>query len=86
MTEGTQETKLADAGNQFGTVVGLGDTCWGSKEFNKPWCKVGDRIMFAKHSGRFVYDPTETDNDDGELSYLIMNDTDVLAVVEASNG
>ena len=61
---------------QTGVVVGVGNTCWTGDSFNEAWCVEGDHILFSKHSGRFVQDPT----DDSE--YLIMNDTDVLCVIE----
>ena len=61
---------------QTGVVEGIGNTCWSGESFNDPWCEVGDRILFSKHAGRFVVDPT----DDSE--YLIMNDTDVLCVIK----
>lgn len=63
------------SGIQVGTVVGVGGTCWAGEAFTDPWCKVGDRILFSKHSGRFIQDP------DTEEEFLIMNDTDVLAVI-----
>lgn len=67
------DEKLERTGQQYGRVVGIGDTCW-SEIDSEPWCAVGDRILFSKHAGRFVYDPETED----EL--MIMNDTDVLAV------
>jgi len=77
LVEGTNETKLEEAGQQFGTVVGIGDTCWAGEAFSAPWCRIGDTILFSRHAGRFVYDPTDPE----ETAYMIMNDTDVLAVV-----
>ena len=70
---GTNAERLEKAGQQFGYVVGIGDTCW--SELGENWCEVGDQILFSRHAGRFVFDPT----DDEE--YMIMNDTDVLAVI-----
>ena len=69
------DEKLEKSGQQFGTVVGIGHTAWTGGNDETPWCEEGDRILFSKHAGRFVYDPV----DDSE--YMIMNDTDVLAVV-----
>lgn len=83
------DEKLERSGQQFGTVVDVGDTCWagrantGNLVEGKAWCQKGDRILFSKHAGRFVYDPSTKE----EL--LIMNDDDVLAVVveeEEDNG
>jgi len=79
---GTQEDKLEKAGQQFGTVVGIGHTCWKGEELGEPWCELGDSILFSRHAGRFVYDPSNE-----EEALFIMNDTDVLAVVrENYNG
>lgn len=66
------EEKLEEAGNQFGTVVSMGESCYGEED---PWCKVGDYVCFAKYAGKFVFDP-ETDE-----KFFIMNDTDILAVI-----
>lgn len=73
-----QNEKLEAAGQQFGTVIGIGDTCWtdAKGEDLGQWCAKGDKILFSRHAGRFVYDP-----DDNE-EYMIMNDTDVIAVIE----
>lgn len=67
------------AAQQTGIVVGIGNTAYLTEVSTKAWCEVGDRILFSKHAGRFVVDPT----DDAE--YLIMNDTDVLCVIEGKN-
>lgn len=76
------DEKLERSGQQFGTVVSVGQTCWANKTLNgefveqERWATVGDRVLFSKHAGRFVYDP-ET-----EEELMIMNDDDVLAVVQ----
>ncbi len=74
--EGTNEDRLEQTGNQVGTVVGIGHTCWKGSLEQEDWCEVGDTILYSKHAGRFVYDP-ETDE-----PYLVINDDDVLIVLE----
>ena len=72
------DERMEAASQQFGTVMDVGATCWTDRE-GKPlerWCEVGDRVLFSKHAGRFVYDP---DNDDEE--FMVINDTDVIAVL-----
>lgn len=62
----------------FGTLVGAGDQAWKafSKDFNgQPWAKIGDRVMYSQHAGRYVTDP-----ESGE-QFLIMNDDDLTAVI-----
>ena len=62
----------------YGTLVAVGEQAW--KAFGKdftgtPWAKVGDRVMFAMHAGRFVTDPETKEQ------YLIMSDDDLTAVI-----
>ncbi len=54
-----------------GTVVQIGSTAWQGFGDNQPWCKVGDKIIYAKYTGKFVTDP-ET-----EKEYYVINDEDV---------
>ena len=70
------EERLAEAGQQFGEVVGIGHTCWQGENMGEPWAAVGDTILFSKYAGKFCYDP-ET-----EEKYVVMNDTDVIAIIE----
>lgn len=72
------DEKLEKSGQQFGTVIDIGHTCWkGNPDLDDtPWCKVGDEVLFSKYSGRFVYDPEDKEE------YLVMSDTDIIAVVE----
>lgn len=56
-----------------GIVVAIGPTAF--KDFGgEAWCKVGDKIAFAKYGGKFVDDDT-----------LILNDEDVCAVLKEEN-
>lgn len=58
-----------------GTVVAVGPTAW--QDFgDSPWAKVGDRVIFAKNSGRAVEDPEAKDR-----HFVVMNDEDVILVV-----
>lgn len=72
-----QDEKLVEAGQQFGEVIGIGKDCWtdNTGKYLNPWCKEGDKVLYAKHAGRFVYDP------DTNEEYMILNDTDILAVI-----
>lgn len=77
--DGTQADRLEQSGNQMGTVISIGHTCWkgGPKDIvQDPWCVMGDEIIYSKHAGRFVFDP-ET-----EEEYLIINDDDVLLITK----
>lgn len=72
--EGSNAAKLERNGNQYGTVFGIGHTCWKGNFKQDNWCEVGDEIIYSKHAGRFLYD-RET-----EEEYLAINDDDVLVV------
>lgn len=73
------QQKMEEAGTQTGTVIQVGSTAWrsfdGQDIFWKPWCKEGDRIIFARYSGKFVEDP------DTKERFMVINDDDVQAVI-----
>lgn len=58
------------------TVIELGNTAYQDQVF--PWCKAGDRVIFAKYAG------TISKGKDG-LTYRLINDLDVKAILEPSN-
>lgn len=63
-----------------GVIVGIGDCAWHDKAEGFAWAKIGDRVNYAKHAGKFVTDE-ETDEE-----FLIVNDEDVLAIQRGPNG
>lgn len=68
--------KREDASVDKGMVLSIGPTAWQNDSHGfKPWCAVGDEILFAKFAGKFVTDP-DTDED-----VCILNDEDVVAVI-----
>lgn len=66
------------AAAMYGEVVAVGPSAWVDFKTD-PWCKVGDRVIFAKFAGRFVIDP-----DFPDTKLIILNDEDILAVVSAT--
>ena len=67
--------KREDASVDKGVVLAIGPTAW--KDFSsEPWCKVGDTILFAKFSPKFVEDPNTKE------TVGILNDEDVVAVIK----
>lgn len=82
------DTKRREAGIDRGWVVSVGDDAFKAFYRNsngdltgfKPWVKPGDYIAFAKYSGMVIVDET---NDN---SYMVINDEDVVALLEESNG
>lgn len=65
------------AGQIAGKVVAVGDDCY--YQYDTPWCKVGDRVLFAKFAGKTLNDVTTG------KSYLVMNDIDVVALINEEN-
>lgn len=65
----------AQEGVDVGLVRKIGPTAW--KDFGgEPWCKVGDKVVFAKYAGKSVEDPA-----DKEKHFTILNDEDIVAVI-----
>jgi co-chaperonin GroES (HSP10) len=59
----------------YGTLVAIGPTAW--KQDGGNWAEVGDRVNFAKYTGRFIDDP-----DDPDGKYIILNDEDILCIIK----
>ncbi len=60
--------------NTTGVVVAMGDQCYSDEP--APWCKVGDKIIFAKYAG-LLYKGR-----DGE-QYRMINDKDCTGTLDA---
>lgn len=62
------EAKKEQAAVDTGFVEAIGPTAF--RDFGgEAWCKVGDKIAFAKYGGKFIGDK------------LLLNDEDVVAVL-----
>ena len=68
--------KAERAATQSGIVVQVGEIAYQDIGAGIKWCKEGDYIIYAKHSGKFVKDP-----DTNEELFMI-RDEDVQAVIE----
>lgn len=80
MIADTEDKRREQAGFDKGTVVAIGPGAF--VEFNRnqgldntPWCKVGDKVAFAKYSGKTVVDP------DDHVTYMVINDEDVVCII-----
>ena len=62
--------------SQCGNVLAMGPDCYHDKDRFKdgPWCKVGDRVMFARYAGSRIK------IEGGEVRLL--NDDEVLATIK----
>ena len=67
--------KREQAAVEYGTVVKIGPTSFTDLGRDPTILKEGDRISFARYSGKSIKDT------DG-IEYLLLNDSDVLVVIE----
>lgn len=68
---------LEKAAQTFGTLVAVGESAWHDQP--SAWAKVGDRVSYSKHGGKFIKDP-ET----GE-EFVILNDDDITSIIVGDN-
>lgn len=69
-----EENKRAKESVDQGTVVQIGTTAF--QDFGgTPWCKVGDKVVYAKYAGKLIVDPETQDK------FYAINDEDVVAVI-----
>jgi len=61
-------------GNTTGVVVAMGNQCFAAE--SKPWCGVGDKVIFAKYAGLLYL------GKDG-CQYRMINDKDVTGTLDA---
>lgn len=62
---------------QSGVVVQVGELAYKDFPDGKPWCKVGDRIIYARHAGKFIADPETGEYD----AYYMIKDEDVQGIL-----
>jgi chaperonin GroES len=82
------DEKRERAGLMHGILVSVGPDCWkafrkidreGIERDGEPWARKGDYVLFARHAGRFIKDPTNGDE------FVIMNDEDILGVISSGS-
>ena len=73
-----QQTRDQEQGGvDKGVVVAIGETAWQDLG-GKPWCKVGDKVVWARYAGK-----PYVDND---VIYHILNDEDLLLKIGDADG
>lgn len=60
-----------------GTVLQIGPVAFEDRGGKDAWCKVGDRVSYARHGGKILKDP-----ENPEKKYLALNDDDIVMVWE----
>ncbi len=69
-------------GTESGTIIAIGPMAWKHSDYGypsadwAPWCKVGDKVVFARYVGKLWPHP------DTKEEFLIMNDEDIQLVQE----
>lgn len=94
--EGTEGDRLERAGRMIGVILAVGPQCWKAHAANLQefaagymdpvmldWAHVGDTVLYARHAGKYVFDPMDEQEEKREL-YLI-HDDDVLAKLPAQS-
>lgn len=68
-----EDNKRAQAGVDTGIIIAIGDTAY--RDFGTtPPIKVGDRIAYARFSGKFITDPEDNEE------YVALNDEDIVCI------
>ncbi len=73
------DEKREAAAAQRGTVFDIGNMAWKNTLYGygldgwEPWCKVGDRVFFARYAGKMFRDGSEV--------YSVMNDEDIQCLI-----
>lgn len=63
----------------LGTIIAVGDDCWDYCKDQKPFAKIGDRVMYRRYTGeQFMY-PDESGK---ECRHRHIADTEILLVIE----
>lgn len=70
-----EDRKRAQAGVDTGVVVGVGPTAFKDFGTDSP-VKPGDRIAYARFSGKFITDPATQEE------FVALNDEDVICILK----
>jgi len=79
-----EKKKLVQNAVYTGELIQVGPTAWYDyshkygKKICEPWARIGDRVLFTKHGGRYVEIPDTAEDE----NYVVVNDGDVLMVLD----
>lgn len=73
----SDDKKREDRAVVFGTVLQTTLECWQPPVgTGLAWVQPGDRVVFARYSGKYIVDPTTREE------FLILNDEDIIGVIK----
>jgi co-chaperonin GroES (HSP10) len=70
------DERIAKAATTTGVVVAIGREAFGQHNGNTPWVEKGDKVYYAKYSGKIVQDPSTKEE------MLIVNDEDIIGIIQ----
>ena len=73
---GTWNEQAERNATQSGVVVQLGAIAYKDISDGTPWCKEGDHVVFARHSGKFIENP-----DDQKDILVMVRDEDIQGII-----
>jgi len=77
-----------EAASTTGVVVGIGAMAWkaydGGDPDWKPWCKLGQRVVFVKHVAKIFEDKDSVGKDGKPKNIFIIADENILMVLPES--
>lgn len=86
------EIRRSIASEDIGTIVAIGPLAWRRQDLQgireqsqwENWVEVGDRVVFGRHAGKLIREPTSGEwlmlvNDEDIQSIILPEDTESLA-------
>ena len=73
----------AEAATTIGTVVSIGPDAWRAFGSEKPWARLGDRVVYVKHVSKIVEDKDDLDDEGHPKKLFIMTDENVIWNLDA---
>lgn len=71
------DDRRAKVSQDQGVIIGVGPTAWKHPDLGgQPWAKIGDRVIFGRHSGKLIVDPKTNEE------WYLCNDEDIQAILE----
>lgn len=81
----TNEAERENTGHYIGVVMAVGPCAFNRKDqvnsegMNFDWFKVGDRVMYARYSGK-AFGTKGGTKDQDDMIWRLLNDVDIIAV------